>query len=84
MPPYGLNRTENASRELVQGLCALFSLPDFSCPGPGNSVPSAVHGRAWTKNRENNPMQSRADPARSTLAALRPGKESLIWSRSGA
>jgi hypothetical protein len=25
-------------------------------------VPSAVHGRAWTKNRENNPMQSRVNP----------------------
>jgi quinoprotein glucose dehydrogenase len=25
------------------------------------TVPSAVHGRAWTKNRENNPMQSRVD-----------------------
>src|SRR3979490_2856428 len=24
-----------------------------------HTVPSAVHGRAWTKNRENNPMQSR-------------------------
>jgi hypothetical protein len=27
-----------------------------------HSVPSAVHGRAWTKNRENNPMQSSVDP----------------------
>src|SRR5712664_2891311 len=34
----------------------------ISCPGPGIAVPSAVQGRAWTKNRENNPMQSRVDP----------------------
>src|SRR6266705_5493231 len=34
----------------------------ISCPGPGHTVPSAVHGRAWTKNRENNPMQSRVNP----------------------
>src|SRR5260370_24295851 len=27
-----------------------------------HTVPSAVHGRAWTKNRENNPMQSRVNP----------------------
>jgi hypothetical protein len=27
-----------------------------------HSAPSAVHGGAWTKNRENNPMQSRGDP----------------------
>src|ERR1700675_4662788 len=33
----------------------------ISCP-TRHSVPSAVQGRAWTKNRENNPMQSRVDP----------------------
>ena len=53
-----------------------------------HSVPSAAQGRAWTKNRENNPMQSRVDPARSTLTALRPGQEkkgpNLISSRSRA
>src|SRR3979409_881889 len=27
-----------------------------------HSAPSAVHGGAWTKNLENNPMQSRVDP----------------------
>jgi hypothetical protein len=27
-----------------------------------HTVPSAVHGGAWTKNRENNPMQSRVNP----------------------
>jgi hypothetical protein len=47
---------------------------------PG-SAPSAVHGRAWTKNRENNPMQSKADPACGTRAAMRPGKENAPSSR---
>jgi hypothetical protein len=28
-----------------------------------HSARSAVHRGAWTKNRENNPMQSKADPA---------------------
>src|SRR6266481_9221102 len=36
----------------------------------------AVCRKAWTQNRENNPMQSRMGPlARSTRAALRPGHE---------
>src|SRR6267154_940849 len=51
----------------------------------------AVHRRARTQNRENNPMQSKMGPARSTRAALRSGHEkkngsssrpSLISSRS--
>jgi hypothetical protein len=40
-----------------------------------HSVPSAVHGRAWTKNRENNPMQSKVDPGSQTRAALHRTEE---------
>jgi hypothetical protein len=47
---------------------------------PGNA-PSAVHGWAWIKNRENNPMQRKADPARGARAAMLPGKENAPSSR---
>jgi hypothetical protein len=40
----------------------------------------AVHRRAWTQNRKNNPMQSRIGPARSSCAALRPRARGEKWS----
>src|SRR5882757_11078167 len=56
-----------------------------AAPTPRHSVPSAVHGRAWTKNRENNPMQSRVDPG-SQHSCCASGQEkkgpNLISSRS--
>jgi len=49
--------------------------------------PFAVRGRPWTKNRENNPMQSRVDPGsqHSLLCCVRgrrknPGQESNLTS----
>src|SRR6267378_3509542 len=57
----------------------------ISCPRTRHTVPSAVHGRAWTKNRENNPMQSRVDPG-SQHSCCASGQEkkgpNLISSRS--
>jgi hypothetical protein len=35
-----------------------------------------VHGRAWTKNRENNPMQSRVNPR---LAAAAKGRAATFF-----
>ena len=37
------------------------------------SVPSAVHGRAWTKKAKTTPCKVEWTPARSARAALRPG-----------
>jgi hypothetical protein len=88
MAPLRLNMGKNASRELVQGyaLCS-FSRTNDLVSRTRHSVPSAVRGRAWTKNRENNPMQSRADPGsqHSCCAASGAGEEkgpNLISSRS--
>src|SRR6266567_9378780 len=39
------------------------------------AVPSAVHGRAWTKNRENNPMQSRVNPGSQHSCCAASGRE---------
>jgi len=44
----------------------------------------AVYRKAWTQNRENNPMQSRmGPPARSTRAARRPGTRRKMVRRHG-
>src|ERR1700730_2704101 len=40
-----------------------------------HSVPSAVQGRASTKNRENNPMQSRMDPGSQHSCCAASGAE---------
>src|SRR6266704_3581851 len=40
-----------------------------------HTVPSAVHGRAWTKNRENNPMQSRVNPGSQHSCCAASGRE---------
>ncbi len=42
-----------------------------------HTVPSAVHGRAWTKNRENNPMQSRVNPGSQHSCCAASG--AAIW-----
>jgi hypothetical protein len=39
------------------------------------NIPASSHAAQAQKNLENNPMQSKADPARSPLAALRPAHE---------
>jgi hypothetical protein len=43
--------------------------------GTRHTVPSAVHGRAWTKNRENNPMQSRVNPGSQHSCCAASGRE---------
>jgi hypothetical protein len=44
-----------------------------------HSVPSAVQGRAWTKNRENNPMQSRVDPGSQLNMEDKTITKVLLW-----
>jgi hypothetical protein len=53
----------------TQALCPPYDSNDL-VSRTRHGVPSPVHGRAWTRNRENNPMQSRVDPQFATL--LRP------------
>src|SRR6266581_8834452 len=48
---------------------------DFRGEVPARAVPSAVHGRAWTKNRENNPMQSRVNPGSQHSCCAASGRE---------
>src|SRR5216683_7004977 len=53
-----------------------FSLGTNAKRLPGDhTVPSAVHGRAWTKNRENNPMQSRVNPGSQHSCCAASGRE---------
>ena len=68
--PRRVGRQLQTGAEFLQG----GARSNTSTPKPWHCVPSAVHGRAWTKNRENNPMQSRMDPG-SCYAASGAGVE---------
>src|SRR6266567_4295746 len=48
---------------------------DFRDELTARAVPSAVHGRAWTKNSENNPMQSRVNPGSQHSCCAASGRE---------